>query len=204
MKTDQRIFITLACSIALAISASASMDWSMAEDLYGHTKARHIGDLLTIRIVENSNVEKDASRTAAKSYSISGSASAGHPQIDSQAIAWTNAVLPKFGLTASRDFSGAGGVENTDKFESYITVRVTDVLPNGNLLIEGTRTLTLKDDTVEMLLSGAVRVQDISNENVIDSTKIADAVIRYTSAGSLDKTAKKGLVPRFIDWVNPF
>ncbi|NCD33469.1 MAG: flagellar basal body L-ring protein FlgH [Spartobacteria bacterium] len=185
-------------------STWAVMDWSMAEELYAHKKARKIGDLLTVRIAEASSMQKDASRSASKSYDLSGSASFGHPQLDNRTIAWTNAVLPSFGVNGSRSFSGSGGVEDTDKFETYITVRVLDVYPNGDLLIEGNRTLFLKNDEVHMLLSGVVRVRDIDNDNIIESTKLADAVIRYQSTGSLDKTTKKGIIPKLVDWVNPF
>jgi flagellar L-ring protein precursor FlgH len=180
------------------------MDWGMAENFYGHKKARSVGDLLTVRILENSSVEKDAERTAQKSYNLSGSGNFGRPVIDNRETAWTNFTLPSFGVTASRNFKGSGGIEDNDKFESYITVRVMDVLPNGDLLIEGRRTLTLKEDTVQMILTGAVRVRDINNENVVESTKVADAVIQYYSKGSLDKSAKKGIIPRLVDWVNPF
>jgi len=190
--------------VMISLSSWASTDWSMAEDLYGHDKARSVGDLLTIQIVENSKVEKDAERTAKKSYTLGGSASAGNIQIDSSANSWTNFSLPKFSLSGNRDFSGAGGIEDTDKFESLITVRVVDVFPNGDLLVEGKRTLVLKDDTVQMVLTGTVRVKDINNDNIVESTKVADAMIQYKTKGSLNKTAKKGIIPRLVDWVNPF
>ena len=189
---------------AFVVSACASMNWDMATQLYAHRKARHVGDLLTVRIVESSNVEKDASRSTRKSFSAGGSASFGRPQIDDRPAAWTNFSLPQFSMSGSRDFSGQGSVEDNDKFESYITVRVRDVLPNGDLLVEGKRTLALKEETIHMFLSGAVRVRDIDNRNTVESTKIADAVIQYKSAGTVERSARPGLVPRVIDWINPF
>ncbi len=190
--------------LLMATSSLASRSWNMAANFYGHKKARDVGDLLTVRITEASDVEKDASRSDKKSYDLGGSASFSHPTVDNRELEWTNATLPKFSVAGTRDFSGQGAVADKDKFESYITVRVMDVLPNGDLMIEGKRTLVLKDDTVQVVLTGAVRVKDIDNENIIESTKIADAMIQYRSNGSLEKTTKKGLVPRFVDWVNPF
>ncbi len=204
MKRINPVMVGAVLSLLFVTSSLATRGWDMAADFYGHKKARKIGDLLTVRITEISNVEKDASRSDKKSYDLGGSASFGHPTVDSRDLEWTNATLPKFSVAGTRDFSGQGAVSDKDKFESYITVRVMDVLPNGDLLIEGKRTLILKDDTVQMILTGAVRVRDINNENVIESTKIADAVIEYRTNGSLQRTTQKGLIPRFVDWVNPF
>lgn len=191
-------------SLMLLSSSLAARSWNMAANFYGHKKAREVGDLLTVCITEASSVEKDASRSDKKSYDLGGSASFAHPTVDSRALEWTNATLPAFSVAGSRDFSGQGAVSDKDKFESYITVRVMDVLPNGDLLIEGKRSLILKNDTVQMILTGAVRVRDIDNQNTIESTKIADAVIKYQTSGSLERTTRKGLIPRFVDWVNPF
>lgn len=204
MKRMKTLIYGATLSAMLVTSSMGARSWNMAANFYGHKKAREVGDLLTVRITEASSVEKDASRSDKKSYDLGGSASFAHPTVDDRSLEWTNATLPKFSVAGSRDFSGQGAVSDKDKFESYITVRVTDVLPNGDLLIEGKRSLILKNDTVQMILTGAVRVRDIDNQNTIESTRIADAVIQYTTSGSLDKTTKKGLIPRFVDWVNPF
>ncbi len=202
MKTQLGIFlITLAMATGLA---ATEMDWTMAAALYSHPRARQIGDLLTVLIEEKSEVKKDVMNQTDKAYDFSAGLSVAHPRIDGRDVAWTNFSLPTWSASGSRKFSGKGGIENSDSFTAAITVRVIDVLPNGNLVIEGKRDISMKSEGVRMVLSGTVRAVDIDNDNTIDSSKIADAVIRYEANGPLDQTQKQGLVPRIVDWVNPF
>ncbi len=79
-----------------------------------------------------------------------------------------------------------------------------EVLPNGNLLIEGKRTVQIQKEYVSFILSGTVRPEDISADNVVLSTAIADASIKYESNGSVTVDQKKGLVTRVFDWLNLF
>ena len=204
MTTKQKILTAGSLTLIILFSNSIAMNWSMAERMYSHRKARQIGDLLTVRIAESANVGKDASRSTSKGFGMGGSGNFGRPTIDERPTAWTNFSIPQFGVQGNRNFSGQGSVSDSGSFESYITVRVLDVLPNGDLLIEGRRTLTLKEETVQMMLSGAVRVRDIDNENIVDSTKIANAVIKYESSGTIERSARPGIIPRMVDWINPF
>lgn len=178
--------------------------WLLAGRLYGDTKARRVGDLLTVEIVEETSSSREADTKTTKKTDLSGSLSFTRPNVDNQATAWTNVSLPSFSAEASRSFEGGGTMKNEEKITSTMTVRVMEVLPNGNLLVEGKRSLDVQGETSGYMLSGTVRPTDISRENIIPSTAIADLNIRYFSAGSLAKSQKKGLFNSLIDWVNPF
>ncbi|MBN1676875.1 MAG: flagellar basal body L-ring protein FlgH [Kiritimatiellae bacterium] len=198
----------LAALLALAMAGQAQAkdekDWSMATRLYGDTKARHVGDLLTVLILEASSASKEAQSKTDKQNSLGGSISIGHPSIDSQATPWTNAIVPTWSVKTDRSFEGGGEMENKDELKATITVRVTEVLPNKNLIIEGRRTVVVNGEQLGFILTGTVRPNDISRENTINSTLIADANIQYFGTGSLVRSQRKGILTSLWDWLNLF
>lgn len=206
MKTGTRFVMAgLVLMVAAAdVLRAEEPAWAMASRLYSDRRARRVGDLLTVQIIEEASSKKDAQQSADKSYSMSGEATVGHPTIDSRPNAWTNFAIPSFGVDAKRAFNGKGSMENKDSVSGFITVKVAEVLPNGNLMIEGRRLLSVQEGTLEMILTGTVRVEDISKDNVVKSTAVADAAIRYLSGGSVANAQKKGLFASLVDWLNPF
>jgi flagellar L-ring protein precursor FlgH len=183
--------------------ADEPANWSMATRLYGDHKAYAVGDILTIRIVEESSATKDAQASSDSKTTMGGGASVGRPQVDNRPTSWTNAVLPAYSLDVTRSFAGGGSVQNKDKFSSTISARVTEVLPNGNLLIEGKRTVVIQNEDACVVLTGTVRPRDISGDNTVISTSIADATIRYSSSGPIVNNQTPGLFTRILNWLNP-
>ena len=178
--------------------------WALAGRLYADPKARRIGDLLTVLIVESSSSSREASTKTAKKTSTSGEFSFSHPNIDNAPSSWTNISLPKWGLDAQRGFEGGGEMRNEEKITTTISARVMEVLPNGNLLIEGQRALSVMGEDMQYILTGTVRPNDISRDNTIRSTAIADLSVQYTSTGPITKTQKKGIFDTLVDFINPF
>jgi flagellar L-ring protein FlgH len=205
LRFDPLLLAALLLASALAsVRADEKPRWSMASRLYGDHRARQIGDLLTILIVEESSAKRDAEQQTDKSMNFGGSASFFHPRVDARDVSWTNYTIPTWNLDASRTFGGKGSLANKDTLSGSIAVRVTEVLPNGNLLIEGKRSVSVGNETVEFLLTGTVRVEDIDKENKVKSTDVADASILYLASGSIANTQRKGIVPSLLDWINPF
>ncbi len=166
--------------------------------------ARGVGDLLTIIVEEESEAARDASTSSSKSTAMSGSASFGHPRVDSEKTAWTNAVVPEWKIDVGNTYEGGGQTRNSEKLSSRLTATVMDVLPNGNLLIEGRRSMTIHNDRVTVILSGIVRPKDVNAANTVMSSSIADASIRYESAGPLARDQKRGLLNRVANLLNLF
>ena len=195
--------LLLARSLATA-QADEKSRWAMASRLYGDHCARQIGDLLTILIVEESSAKRDAEQQTDKSMKFGGNVSVARPRLDTREISWTNYTVPAWNIDASRTFGGKGSLANKDTLSGSIAVRVTEVLPNGNLLVEGKRSVSVGNETVEFLLTGTVRVEDIDKENKVQSTDVADASIVYLTSGTIANTQRKGIVPSLLDWINPF
>lgn len=196
--------LSLVVETATANDGLDKNEWTMACKIYGDKRARRVGDLVTVIIVEENQATKDAKNKSDNKSSISATASIGHPTVDVRPTAWTNSTIPKWGLDSARTFEGGGSLANKDTFSSKLTARVTEVLPNGNMLIEGKRTVILQDESVEIILTGIIRQADIAKDNTITSSVIADAAIKYISGGSIAKNQQRGVLTRMWDWVNPF
>jgi len=178
--------------------------WLMASRLYDDTKCRRVGDLLTVMIIEDSSHSSEASHKTAKKSDISGSLSFSHPTMDNTSMPWTNVALPAFSAAATRNFEGGGSLQNQEQIKSTMTVRVMEVLPNGNLLVEGKRFFSMQGEETGYVLTGTVRPYDVTRDNTVKSTQIADLNIQALNSGSVAQSTKKGLFNSVIDWINPF
>jgi flagellar L-ring protein precursor FlgH len=179
-------------------------EWSFARRLMSDRVARNVGDLLTVVISEVSSASMDAKQSTDKSIDIGGSASMSHATVDSRATPWTNATLPSITASGDRKFAGSGSMQNDGNLSGAVTVRVIDILPGGHLLIEGKRTLVVQNESLTFTVMGTVRQEDVASDNTVKSSQIGDLTIRYQSDGSVAKTAKKGLLSSFVDWVDPY
>lgn len=192
--------------------ALAVPEWSMVTRLYGDEKARAIGDLVTVVIEEKSKASKSAESSSDNSTSGGGSMSVGTPYYtkdtkdgeETVGGPWTRATLPSFDWKFGRSFSGGGKTSSEEDLSSTLTARVLDVLPNGNLLIEGRRLVEMQDEKVEVILTGMVRPRDIASDNSVYSSRLADASIRYETRGPLARDQRRGLLTRLVNWINPF
>jgi len=199
------LLLLFGIGICLPAQAVDKPTWSLATRLYGDHRARNVGDLVTVLIIEESTSSKDSSKETDKTFDLSGDVSFSTPQIDGATRAtWTNMTIPSWKLKTKRNFGGKGKMSNEDKLKGTISARVVEVLPNGNLLIEGKRRVEIQNESAQFILTGIVRPMDISRDNFVKSTAVADAAIQYISEGSIARNTKKGLIPSLWDWINPF
>ena len=105
---------------------------------------------------------------------------------------------------AAQGFDGGGQINNSEQITARIAVRVIDVLPNGNLVLEGTRQTSFAGETQDAVLRGVVRADDVSASNTVFSYNVADASIKYLSKGTVTDAQKKGWFPRVWDKGSPF
>jgi flagellar L-ring protein precursor FlgH len=98
-------------------------------------------------------------------------------------------------------FKGDGTFERTDKFVTRISAKVLEVKPNGLLVLEAKKITESDDEKVTLVVAGMARPEDITNANTVQSTQLADLVIKTESDGEIRKVAKKGLIPRVLDTI---
>ena len=169
----------------------ASTNLYIFEDI----KATRIGDLLTVVLTEATNASKDYSLEADKETTIDFP----NPTIfGNDDITVEGKQVLNSSATANREIEGEGELTQENSLDGNITVTVTQVLPNGYLVIKGEKLLTLNEGSEVVRISGIVRPTDIDSNNMIESTKIANAHITYTGNGVVSNSSKAGWLSRFF------
>jgi flagellar L-ring protein precursor FlgH len=104
----------------------------------------------------------------------------------------------------SSDFEGTGSTSRKEDLIATLTTRVVEVMPNGNLRIQGNKAVAVNNETQYITLSGIVRQTDISSRNVVDSKYILDSRISYTGKGVISAKQRPGWLTQLLDYVTPF
>ena len=108
-------------------------------------------------------------------------------------------VPPKVSINSDDKFKGDGKYERTDRMTARISGLVSDVKPNGMLLIEARESIHQDEETKTMVISGLCDPKDITNANTVQSSQLANLTIRIEHSGQIKNSATKGLVPRFFE-----
>lgn len=163
--------------------------------LFEDLRAGRVGDILTVRLVEQTN----ASKNSATSTSKTTEASLGNPTVFGQVLTKDGQPLFESSLNGESTFDGSGASSQSNSLVGDITVTVVERLPNGNLRIRGEKWLTLNQGREFIRLSGIIRPHDINPDNSLFSNRIADAQISYSSKGVLAAANRMGLISRFFN-----
>ncbi len=202
----------LIAGFALANTASADSLWKpgISRNQATDKTANSVGDLLTVVVFEKSVINKSAksetkkeSADDAKIESFLFGTAAGNGDGSSQLLKHKGAY-PAMKFSLSNSFKGEGSVANSDDISATFTVRVIDVLPNGNLIIEGMRRTAYVGEIQDIILRGAVRKIDITGQNKVNSNQVADLSLRYINTGEITDGQRKGWFKKFWDSVSPF
>ena len=176
--------------------------------LFSDIRARRVGDTVTVRIVEDPEAKLDANTKTSRTSSLNGKLKfLGYMQ----ALADKNMRLAQnpgeddlIKSTLNTSFDGKGTSDREGHINAYITARVVNVLPNGNLYINGMREIKVNNELQYITLAGIIRPVDISTSNEIVSTYIADARITYSGVGVVADKQHPGWLTRVMDYVWPF
>lgn len=166
--------------------------------------ARMKGDILTVVISETNTLSNSISTTTEKEADIDNVVTSFLFPAAASDFGSHNGTLPNTKIEGNNDYSGGGTISNTLSLTGKASVTVIDVLPNGNLVIEGVRVIASSGERQYAVLHGFVRPYDINSDNMVMSDRIADARVEYISEGSLTEAQKKGWLMRLNDAINPF
>lgn len=170
--------------------------------MYADRKASSKGDILTVVIAEQVAQSSSQSKKSGKSSSVDASVTSF--LFPGSGLGKHKGALPATGLSTSNDFSGSGVVSNTQSLTGRAAVLVADVLPNGNLVIEGARVITFSGETQYVVLHGVVRSDDVQNDNTVASTNIADVRVEFVTEGELTDAQKRGWLTKLVDKLRPY
>ncbi|MBI5416525.1 flagellar basal body L-ring protein FlgH [Candidatus Poribacteria bacterium] len=160
------------------------------------SRARKVGDTLTVEIAESAVAKREGQTSGSKESSVKaevGSWQFGKPLAKEK--------LPQFGVSSSASHQGGGSISSSDNIVAKVSAMVVKVMDNGNLVIEGRRSLVVNNDCQIIIITGIVRPQYITANNTILSTYIAEAEIRYENKGLLADKQNPGWITKFFDWI---
>ncbi|MBQ6006695.1 MAG: flagellar basal body L-ring protein FlgH [Selenomonadaceae bacterium] len=156
--------------------------------LYADKKARNVGDILTIVINESTTQTAAKSRTNSKSGSINVSTGTGIFDF-----------IKAFSASGGDNFQADGTAADTNRFIGQITVTVVEVLPNDNMIVEGVQSIWQNRDEHKITLRGVVRRDDVTMNNTVPSTRVADASIKFDGKGPLNAKQRQGILTQLFN-----
>ncbi|MFO7838874.1 MAG: flagellar basal body L-ring protein FlgH [Desulfosalsimonadaceae bacterium] len=173
--------------------------------LFTANKASRVGDILTVAIYEQASAEKEAGTSTGRSSE----ASMGIPKLlgYEAALAAKNPNLDPSDLISAEtenNFEGTGSTSREGRLTATLTTRVVEVSNNGNLRIEGSKTVRVNNEDQIIRLTGAVRPDDVEANNIVDSKYVLDARIEYTGEGVIAGNQRPGWLSRVLGVVWPF
>ncbi|MBL8753786.1 MAG: flagellar basal body L-ring protein FlgH [Planctomycetes bacterium] len=158
-------------------------------------RARNIGDILTITIQESHSVKNEDKVERRNDTSLSA-------RLEAYSLSdktFQSNTLPKIDIRKETDFNGEAKQNSGSEVRASIAVVVVDVQPNGNLVVAGTRSVTVNDETRTLRISGLVRPLDVSTNNSVGSAQVADARISITGEGGNTRQVTRGPVGQLFD-----
>jgi len=169
-------------------------DFGRSQSLFTDLKAARVGDNLTVLIYELTNANNQSQSKMDESHDASVSGGPGSGALD---------FIPLFGASSSSSnaYDGKGEVRKSQSLRAKMTVTVQAVRDNGDLTIEGKRSVGIGQNLETMYLTGIVRQKDVRADNTVDSYLIADARITYDGKGPNQNSARPGIITRLLGWL---
>ncbi|MDF2570308.1 MAG: flgH [Sporomusa sp.] len=163
-------------------SSSASM-------FYDH-RARTVGDIITIVISESSSASRSGNSANSKSASTN---------LDAGVGLFT--FIDPVSASSSDSFKSAGSISNTNRVTGRLTVKVTEVKPNGQMLVSGTQTIKQNGDEQKITITGVIRAEDVTSDNTILSSNVADAQLKIEGKGPLARKQRQGILTQVFNFL---
>lgn len=174
---------------AVAGDADSLLDEPSYRSLVAENKAFRVGDVLTVIVQEAATATSSADLRSQRNFSVSAQLSSTMGGAHSAAA----------GTDTGSD--GAGRTQRSGRLLAQLSVRVTEVSANGDLVVDGRQSLKINDEEQLIVLSGVVRPRDISNDNTVLSSRIAQARIEFDGEGFVTDQSKPGWLARILTWL---
>jgi flagellar L-ring protein FlgH len=169
--------------------------------LFRDLKARAVGDILTIQISESATASNSAKTDTKKQGDVSiKAANFGGLEKGNSALDFANIL----NASSALNFAGAGSTARTGQLQAFLSARVIQVCPNGDLEIEGLKEVTVNRERQILRLRGMVRPRDITPNNVVLSTAIVDLQVVFDGKGIVSDANRPGFIYRLLQWIVPF
>ncbi len=186
-KTIVKALTALLCLCVIAGPAAESF---AVKSFYTDVKARDVGDVVTVMIVEKTLASNSSSIITEKETTV-GTSGEGTGALD---------FIPAFGLdgTVSKEHEGLGTTSRRGSIVGQMAAVVVEVLDSGNLRIQGEKQILVNDETEILIVTGIVRPEDVSGENVVYSTDMANTEITYKGKGMVNDYSRPSILARLL------
>lgn len=189
-----------------AVTAPASSLWpaNANRGMLADRRASRVGDIITVVVSEIATASSNQSKSSNRDSSLEDAIGQFIFSAATSGRLTSKGELPASSATGSATQSGGGQVNNSQTLIARAAVLVTDVLPNGNLVIEGARQVSFSGETQYVVLHGLVRPDDVSATNTVLSSNVADARVEFLSEGNLTDAQKRGWLSKVYEKLRPF
>ena len=184
------LLICVLLAACLAVPVGAQSLWDDRTNWLADARPCRVGDIVTVLINERTDAKDEAKMDVQKSSSSSVSDGTG-----------ILSFIRSLSLTTSNSGTGDGSVERKHHATGTVACLVTEVLPNGNLVIEGTRDVRTSEEVLQFQIIGVIRPQDVNSDNQINSSLIANAELAVKGRGIVSRTQKPGVVTQILQAV---
>ncbi len=189
----KKIFCVIMMMIFPAVSFAGSL-WDDNANWFADARPGKVGDIVTVLVDERTDASDESDMSVSKNSSNTigddGTASRG-------LLTFIRGLV----FNTNNSSTGNGSIERTHSATTTLACLVTEVLPNGNLVIEGTRDVRTSDETLQLMLVGVIRPQDVNSDNQINSRLIANAEISVKGRGIISRTQKPGIITQILQTV---
>lgn len=162
--------------------------WVDGSSLIADHRPSKVGDIVTVLVEENTEAKDEATTDVTKTNSSSASDGSGILKF-----------IKKLGFSSDSSMNGDGSIERTHNLSTTVTCVVTEVLPGGNLRVEGRKDIRTHKDTITLKLEGLLRPLDVGADNVVESDKLANVTVSVEGIGTISDIQNPGLLTRLFN-----
>ncbi len=194
-----RKMLLLTAVIIIAVSAAAIADslWSdKSVSPYSNQRSYKVGDVVMVLIIESTSAVQKAGTDTSAQDNLSMNFTHTIQQLNPL-------VAPTTSLSGSKSsaFNGSGSTTRSSNVLAAVGATVTEVMQNGNLVIQGTHKVSVNDESQEISIKGVVRPSDITQWNTVNSYQVADSTVTVKGKGTVGETTSPGLLMKILNWI---
>jgi flagellar L-ring protein precursor FlgH len=206
MKTTFLFPLVAALAVVLPAASRAQSLWhdEISKPMYADKRATQIGDIITIIVSETSTASKNNETKTEKQSSLSAAIASFLYPASASGLLTKKGQLPAMSYNSDIKHDGSGSINNSETVVAKVAVRIVDVLPNHNFVVEGRRETAFSGEHQTIILRGTVRQDDVAPDNTVFSYNVADATIQIIGKGTVTDTQRKGWFTRIWDKLTPF
>lgn len=201
------ILAALACAGAWGDSLFSSQVAARGTFISENLTRFQVGDLVTVLVQESIDAQTDSDLETEKESSVSAKAAAADNEFlvgDGGLDLFKPGLLPNWKIGIENESEAEGTTLRRNRLTATISCVVVKVFPNGNLLIEGQKRITVNREDTLLTISGIIRTRDVNAQNVVTSSQMANASIELKGQGPLWNNQRRGLFTKMLDWFSPF